>query len=230
MIVSVKVPEAATAPLPLKKVWNSPKLEPVGVFRLVDPRPVNVIINALPMPPKNVTELVPLPAHPPQVKVPDVVKVTGSAFAVEAPKANRPVSSAVIKDVFNKRAMFVVPFCLPDSTLPHLSRIGGLDTAKRRADSRRRPRHPVNGLMPPTRGANAGGRHANNKSLLTVTKVLIPRLSLLLAKTAPNTSRHADQARSQQDHACRFRNVFDDIFSAKSNLSHILKGRAIDSR
>ena len=120
VIVRVNVPEAAMEPLPLKKVWKLPRLEPVGVFRLVDPRPVKVIINALPMPPKKVTELVPLPAHPAQVKVPEVVKVTGSAFAVEAPNAIRPASRTVIKDVFNKRAMFVVPFCLPDSTMPHL--------------------------------------------------------------------------------------------------------------
>ena len=110
VIVSVKVPEAAMEPLPLKKVWKLPRLEPVGVFKLVDPKPVNVIIRALPMPPKKVTELVPLPAHPAQVKVPDVVKVTGSAFAVEAPNAIRPASRAVIRDVFSKRVMVVVPF------------------------------------------------------------------------------------------------------------------------
>ena len=110
VIVRVKVPEAAMAPLPLKKVWKLPRLEPVGVFKLVDPRPVNVIIKALPMPPKNVTELVPLPAHPAQVKVPDVEKVTGSALAVEAPKAIKPASRAVIRNVFSKRAMLVVPF------------------------------------------------------------------------------------------------------------------------
>ena len=110
MIVRVKVPEAAMLPLPLKNVWKFPKLEPVGVFKLVDPKPVNVIINALPMPPRKVTEFVPLPAHPAQVKVPDVVNVTGSAFAVEAPIAMKPASTAVITIVFINRAMFVVPF------------------------------------------------------------------------------------------------------------------------
>ena len=106
VIVRVKVPEAAMTPLPLKKVWKLPKLEPVGVFRLVDPRPVKVIIKALPIPPRKVTELVPLPAHPTQVKVPDVEKVTGSAFAVEAPIAMKPTSSAVMMVVLIKRAMF----------------------------------------------------------------------------------------------------------------------------
>jgi len=110
VIVSVNVPDALTGPLPLKNVWKLPKLEPVGVFRLVDPRPVNVIIRALPMPPRKVTEFVPLPEQPAQVKVPDVVNVTGSAFAVEAPNAIRPASRAVISDVFSNRAMCVSPF------------------------------------------------------------------------------------------------------------------------
>lgn len=51
------------------------------MLRLVEPRPVKVIMRAFPIPPKNVTELVPLPAQPAQVKVPDVEKVTGSALA-----------------------------------------------------------------------------------------------------------------------------------------------------
>lgn len=106
-MVSVKVPDALTAPLPLKKVWKLPKLEPVGVFRLVDPRPVNVIINALPKL-VNVTELVPLPAQPAQVKVPDVENVTGSAFAVEAPIAMKPASTAAITIVFINRAMLFI--------------------------------------------------------------------------------------------------------------------------
>jgi len=60
------------------------------------------------MPPKNVTEFVPLPEQPAQVKVPDVVKVTGSAFAVDAAMDIMPTSRAVIRDVFNKRVMFLV--------------------------------------------------------------------------------------------------------------------------
>jgi hypothetical protein len=110
VIVRVNVPDAAMAPLPLTNVWKLPRLEPVGVFKLVDPKPVNVIISALPIPPRKVTEFVPLPAHPAQVKVPDVVNVTGSAFAVEAPIAMKPASTAVITIVFINRAMFVVPF------------------------------------------------------------------------------------------------------------------------
>jgi hypothetical protein len=109
VIVRVKVPEAAMVELPLKNVWKLPKLEPVGVFKLVGPRPVNVIINALPKE-VNVTELVPLPAQPAQVKVPDVEKVTGSAFAVDAPTAMKPASSTVIIVILIKRAMFCYPF------------------------------------------------------------------------------------------------------------------------
>jgi hypothetical protein len=71
-------------------------------------------MKALPMPPKNVTELEPLPAHPAQVNTPDVVKVTGSAFAVEAPTAINAASSAVIKVVLMNRAMFY-PLSLPHS-------------------------------------------------------------------------------------------------------------------
>jgi len=97
VIVRVKVPEAAMTPVPLTKVWKLPKLEPVGVFRLVDPRPVNVIMRALPMPPRKVTEFVPLPAQPPHVKVPDVEKVTGSAFASDVPSATIANSNALIR-------------------------------------------------------------------------------------------------------------------------------------
>ena len=114
-MVSVNVPDAAMVPVPLTKVWKLPKLEPVGVFKLVDPRPVNVIIKALPMPPRKVTELVPLPAQPAQVKVPAVLKVTGSAFAVEAPNAMKPASTAVITIVFINRAMFLFPLSVPNS-------------------------------------------------------------------------------------------------------------------
>ncbi|HXQ38448.1 MAG TPA: hypothetical protein VN843_30890, partial [Anaerolineales bacterium] len=83
VIVSVNVPDALIAPVPETKVWKLPKLLPVGVFKEVEPRPVNVISSALPPPPGNVTELVPLPAQPPQVKTPDVEKVTGSALAFD---------------------------------------------------------------------------------------------------------------------------------------------------
>lgn len=98
--VSVKVPDRAIAPLPLKKVWKLPKLEPVGVFREVEPRPVNVSIIALPIPPRNVTELVPLPEQPAHVKMPDVLKVTGSALASSVPSVTIATSTALMRVSF----------------------------------------------------------------------------------------------------------------------------------
>ena len=114
VMVSVNVPDAAIEPLPEKNVWKLPKLVPVGVFKLVDPRPVKVIMSALPMPPKKVTEFVPLPAQPPQVKVPDVVKVTGSAFALAVPSAITARSSAPIAVVL-KSCSIVLLFAWPDA-------------------------------------------------------------------------------------------------------------------
>ena len=97
VIVNVNVPLAAIEPLPLKKVWKFPKLDPVGVFKEVDPNPVNVIIRALPIPPRKVTEFEPLPAQPAQVKMPDVEKVTGSAFAVDAiPASSRTRTPKIV--------------------------------------------------------------------------------------------------------------------------------------
>src|SRR5687768_13356327 len=122
-MVSVKVPEAAITPLPEKKVWKFPKLEPVGVFRLVDPRPVNVIMRALPIPPKKVTELLPLPAHPAQVKTPDVENVTGSALASDVPRVNSASSNALISVALKTVAMScsLVP---PRLALPHYPQRG----------------------------------------------------------------------------------------------------------
>ena len=97
VIVSVKVPDAAMAPLPLKKVWKLPKLVPVGVFKDVDPNPVNVIISAFPIPPKKVTEFEPLPAQPAQVKMPLVLNVTGSALASDFASVTTASSNALIK-------------------------------------------------------------------------------------------------------------------------------------
>jgi len=110
VIVNVKVPEALTAPLPEKKVWKLPKLEPVGVFKLVDPRPVKVIMSALPMF-RKVTELVPLPLQPPHVKVPDVEKVTGSALASDIPSDSIARSNALIRVVLKTPAMLLAPLC-----------------------------------------------------------------------------------------------------------------------
>ena len=108
VIVRVNEP-LAVAPGPLTKVWKLPKLEPVGVFKLVDPRPVNVIIRAPPPPPKKVTELLPLPAQPPQVKVPLVEKVTGSALASDVPIATIAKNNALIR-VALKIVVIMLPF------------------------------------------------------------------------------------------------------------------------
>ena len=105
VIVRVKVPEVLIEPEPATKVWKLPKLDPVGVFKLVLPKPVNVIITALPMPPRKVTELVPLPEQPAQVKVPDVEKVTGSAFASDVASVAIATSKTPIKVALKKRAI-----------------------------------------------------------------------------------------------------------------------------
>jgi hypothetical protein len=104
VIVSVNVPEALTVPEPLKNVWKLPKLEPVGVSRLVEPKPVNVIMSALPMLMK-VTELLPLPPQLTQVKVPDVEKVTGSALASEVLSVTIARSNALIRVALKMPAM-----------------------------------------------------------------------------------------------------------------------------
>ena len=111
VIVRVKVPEALMVPEPDAKVWKLPKLEPVGVFRLVDPRPVNVIMRALPAPPRKVTELVPLPLQPTHVKVPDVENVTASALASDVPSVTIAKSNALIRVALKRLAMFA-PFDL----------------------------------------------------------------------------------------------------------------------
>jgi len=105
VIVNVNVPDTLMAPLPETKVWKLPKLEPVGVFRLVDPRPVNVSIMALPIPPEKVTELVPLPAQPAHVNVPEVEKVTGSALAVSAATVAIVRNNRLVRVDFKKRVM-----------------------------------------------------------------------------------------------------------------------------
>ena len=108
VIVSVNVPDTLMAPVPETKVWKLPKLLPVGVFREVEPRPVKVIMTALPIPPANVTELVPLPAQPPQVKTPDVEKVTGSAFAFDVARVTTANRSAPITAAFVKPTIFIL--------------------------------------------------------------------------------------------------------------------------
>ena len=119
VIVSVKVPEALIDPLPLKKVWKLPKLEPVGVSKLVEPRPVNVIMRALPMF-RNVTELVPLPPQPAHVKVPDVEKVTGSALASEELSVIIATSNVLSKVALKMPAMLAPLFHLESTSAPAL--------------------------------------------------------------------------------------------------------------
>lgn len=121
VMVSVKVPEAFITPLPETKVWKLPKLEPVGVLRLVVPRPVNVIIRALPTPPKKVTELVPLPEQPTHVKVPEVEKVTGSALASDVASVTIAKSNALISVALKRPAMFTpLLFALDCASAPAL--------------------------------------------------------------------------------------------------------------
>jgi hypothetical protein len=62
-------------------------------------------MRALPIPPRKVTELVPLPAQPPHVKVPDVEKVTGSALATDVPNETIASSNALISVALKTLAM-----------------------------------------------------------------------------------------------------------------------------
>src|ERR1044072_7841642 len=70
-------------------------------------------MRALPMPPRKVTEFVPLPAQPAQVKVPEVEKVTGSALASDVASVTIARSNALIRVALKTLAMFCSPFCLP---------------------------------------------------------------------------------------------------------------------
>jgi len=70
------------------------------VFKEVEPNPVKVIITALPIPPRKVTALVPLPEHPAQVNVPDVENVTGSALAADAANIMTLAIAANMKNFF----------------------------------------------------------------------------------------------------------------------------------
>ena len=62
------------------------------------------------MPPKKVTELVPLPEQPPQVKTPEVEKVTGSALASDVASVTIARSNALISVALKRPAMFT-PLC-----------------------------------------------------------------------------------------------------------------------
>src|SRR5215467_9740388 len=73
-------------------------------------------MRALPIPPKKVTELVPLPVQPPQVKTPEVEKVTGSALASDVASVTIARSNALIR-VALKRPAMLLPFVFaPDCT------------------------------------------------------------------------------------------------------------------
>jgi hypothetical protein len=89
------------------------------VFKLVDPSPVKVIMRALPMPPRKVTELVPLPLHPAQVKVPDVENVTGSALASDIPSDTIARSNALMRDVL-KTPFMICSTLFRFDVRPHL--------------------------------------------------------------------------------------------------------------
>src|SRR5262245_27166043 len=107
-------------------------------------------MNALPMPPRKVTELEPLPEHPPQVNVPKVLNVTGSALASDIPSDETTRSNALMK-VALKRPFMVLPSvtvpCASRSTAlskgagrgARTSELTGVRLADRLACERRRP-------------------------------------------------------------------------------------------
>ena len=190
--VRVKVPEALITPVPLTKVWKLPKLEPVGVLKLVEPRPVNVIINAFPPPPRKVTELVPLPEQPPQVNVPEVEKVTGSAFACDVPTTKTAIANAPIANAFNSLFMFSAPFFSLVRSLLGLARAHttGYSDPNRGGSSKLVSSHPW---------SNAG----------------VKTRLLFLHSPAAQTRRYANQASSKQNHARRFRNLAGADYSSR---------------
>ena len=94
----------------------------MGVLRLVDPRPVKVIMSALPAPPKKVTEFVPLPEHPTHVKVPEVEKVTGSALATDVVSVNVKSKNPLIRVALKKCVMLVSLFILGSPSARFLAR------------------------------------------------------------------------------------------------------------
>lgn len=91
-------------PVPVADTWKVPKLAEVGVFTVADGVPRKVIVID-PVGLEKVIALVPPPEHVwfapriVQAKVPEVEKVTGSAFASEAPRATMAKSTAPIIDV-----------------------------------------------------------------------------------------------------------------------------------
>src|SRR6185503_6164653 len=104
-------------------------------------------MRALPMPPRKVTELVPLPAHPAQVKVPEVENVTGSAFASAIPSDTIARSNALMMDAL-KTPFMVAPFLFRLDVRPH--------TLSRERRSLLGYGHPVKGRCCHSRGTSAG--------------------------------------------------------------------------
>src|SRR5215217_1734678 len=83
-------------------------------------------MTALPMPPRKVTELVPLPEHPAQVKVPEVENVTGSALASAIPSDTTTRSNALMMVALKTPVMFVLPTVSPRRTSAPTLREGTL--------------------------------------------------------------------------------------------------------
>ena len=82
----------------------------MGVFKEVEPNPVNVSMNAFPCPPRNVTEFVPLPLQPAHVNVPEVENVTGSAFAIDVANVTITITTKLIRVAFNIPAIILLLF------------------------------------------------------------------------------------------------------------------------
>ena len=72
-------------------------------------------MSALPIPPRNVTEFVPLPAQPAHVNVPDVENVTASAFAVDVPSTTITSRSKLNRVVFSMPVIILFLFLSRDS-------------------------------------------------------------------------------------------------------------------
>ena len=73
------------------------------------------------MPPRKVTELLPLPAHPAQVKIPDVENVTGSALASEVLSVSIARSNAPIRVALKTPAMSAPLFRVDCASAPALN-------------------------------------------------------------------------------------------------------------
>jgi hypothetical protein len=66
-------------------------------------------MKALPIPPRKVTALLPLPEQPAHVKIPEVEKVMGAALASAVPSAATATRSATVVDDFKGESPFRLP-------------------------------------------------------------------------------------------------------------------------